>query len=160
MRYHLVSCLDDAFLQTKRSFARYHLPKSQNVYFFWFQSCPCGFPFSKFSSTWVLGLPKFSFVCFLSSFSRKIALLGGPQNVFMQMFQKAKGKIAQHLIILRREKWLWKISHRGRPYSIIAHQRRVPTGLSASCNLVISWGLRHSHQIGGSRCPPGHCLKM
>lgn len=33
VRYHLVSCLDDAFLQTKRSLARYHLPKSQNVYF-------------------------------------------------------------------------------------------------------------------------------
>lgn len=25
VRYHLVSCLDDAFLQTKESFARYHL---------------------------------------------------------------------------------------------------------------------------------------
>lgn len=67
VRYHLVSCLDDAFLQTKRSFARYHLPKSQNVYFL---VPELSMWLSKFSGTWVLGLPKFCFVCFFIQFQQ------------------------------------------------------------------------------------------
>lgn len=108
VRYHLVSCLDDAFLQTKRSFARYHLPKSQNVYFFWFQSCPCGFPFSKFSGTWVLGLPKFSFVCFFIQFQQKDCIIRRPTKCVYVDVPKSKGKNSPTLNYLEKGKMALK----------------------------------------------------